>query len=134
MLGELHLSFNTMESRVFVQQHDDPSVLLAMAEADLGDPADLRDRRPRRCTSVTSRTAPPSALLSPHYTYWTTHPESATPPAPIMPAADLFVHRDGDQLIVRSGKGDWQAPLLQVLGEQLSGVAVNAVQADRPGR
>jgi hypothetical protein len=48
------------------------------------------------------------------------------PPAPIKPVTDLFVHRDGDQLIVRSGKGDWQAPLLQVLGEQLSGVAVNS--------
>jgi hypothetical protein len=64
--------------------------------------------------------------MSPQYTYWTMYPESATPPGPIMPAADLFVHRDGDRLIVRSGSGDFEAPLCTVLGEQLSGVTVNA--------
>ena len=36
VLGELHLSFNTMESRLFVEQHDDPASLLAAAESDLG--------------------------------------------------------------------------------------------------
>ncbi|HEX4727685.1 MAG TPA: hypothetical protein VH298_07795, partial [Jatrophihabitans sp.] len=125
VLGELHVSFNTMESRVFVQQHDDQSVLLAAAEADLA-PRRIYGLAPKAAHNVTSRTAPPSALLSPAYTYWTTHPEAAVPPAPIKPVTDLFVHRDGEQLIVRSGKGDWQAPLLQVLGEQLSGVAVNS--------
>jgi hypothetical protein len=125
VLGELHVSFNTMESRVFVQQHDDQSVLLAMAEADLAGRR-IYGLAPKAAHNVTSRTAPPSALLSPHYIYWTTHPEAADPPAPIKPVTDLFVHQDGDELIVRSGKGDWQAPLLQVLGEQLSGVAVNS--------
>ncbi|HET6208956.1 MAG TPA: lantibiotic dehydratase [Jatrophihabitans sp.] len=126
VLGELHVSFNTMESRVFVQQHDDQAVLLACAEADLGDRR-IYGLAPKAAHNVTSRTAPPSALLSPGYTYWTIHPESAVPPAPIRPAADLFVHlAEGDRLIVRSGSGDWQAPLLQVLGEQLSGVAVNS--------
>ena len=125
VLGELHLSFNTLESRVFVQQHDDPAALLACAEADLGDRR-IYAMAPKAAHNVTSRTAPPSALLSPRYTYWTTHPEAAVPPAPIMPAADLFVHRDGDQLIVRTGSGDWSAPLIHMLGEQLAGVAVNA--------
>lgn len=125
VLGELHVSFNTMESRLFVQQHDDPGALLAAAEADLGD---------RRICAIaakdgpltTSRTAPPSALMSARYTYWTMHSEAATPPAPIIPAADLFVHRDGARLIVRSNRGAFQAPLSQVLAEQLSAVSVNA--------
>ncbi|HEX8768223.1 MAG TPA: lantibiotic dehydratase, partial [Jatrophihabitans sp.] len=102
VLGELHVSFNTIESRVFVEQHDDPASLLAAAEADLGD------RRifgivPRAGLFVTSRTAPPSALMSARYTYWTVHPEAAVPPAPILAGGDLYVHREGDRLIVRSG-------------------------------
>ncbi|HEU5271871.1 MAG TPA: lantibiotic dehydratase [Jatrophihabitans sp.] len=125
VLGELHVSFNTMESRLFVQQHDDPASLLAAAESDLGEQR-ICAIAPRHGHAVTSRTAPPSALMSPRYTYWTMYPESATPPGPIMPAADLFVHRDGDRLIVRSGSGDFKAPLCTVLGEQLSGVTVNA--------
>jgi len=125
VLGELHVSFNTMESRLFVQQHDDPASLLTAAEADLGDRR-IYAIAPRDGHSVTSRTTPPSALMSPRYTYWTMYPEAATPPAPIIPAADLFVHRDGDQLVVRSSSGAFEAPLLKVLGEQLSGVSVNA--------
>jgi hypothetical protein len=125
VLGELHLSFNTMESRLFVEQHDDPAWLLAAAEADLGDRR-IYGIAPKDAHSVTSRTSPPSALMSPRYTYWTIHPEAATPPAPIIPGADLFVHREGDRLVVRSSSGAFQAPLAHVLGEQLSGVAVNA--------
>jgi len=123
VLGELHLAFNTMESRVFVEQHDDPATLLANAESDLGD---RRIYAIAPMESVNSRTTPPSALLSPRYTYWTMYPEAATPPAPIIPAADLFVHREGDRLLVRSRAGDFQAPLITMLAEHLSGVAVNA--------
>lgn len=125
VLGELHLSFNTMESRLFVQQHEDPGSLLAAEESDLGDRR-IYAIAPRDGVSVTSRTTPPSALLSPQYTYWTIYPEAATPPGPIIPAADLLVHREDDQLIVRSRSGTLLGPLIAVVGEQLSGVAVNA--------
>jgi hypothetical protein len=112
-----------MESRVFVEQHDDPASLLAAAESDLGD---RRIYAVAPMESVNSRTTPPSALLSPQYTYWTMYPEAATPPGPIIPAADLVVHREGDQLVVRSLSGHFQAPLIKMLAEHLSGVAVNA--------
>ncbi|MFL6163722.1 MAG: lantibiotic dehydratase [Jatrophihabitantaceae bacterium] len=125
VLGELHLSFNTMEARLFVQQHDDPASLLAAAESDLGGRR-IYAIAAKDGSHVSSRTSPPSALLSPGYTYWTMYPEAATPPAPIIPAADLLVHREGDQLIVRSRSGAFEAPLAAVLGEQLSGVTVNA--------
>jgi hypothetical protein len=125
VLGELHLSFNTMESRLFVQQHDDPGALLAAEESDMGDRR-IYAIAPREGISVTSRTTPPSALLSPRYTYWTIYPEAATPPAPIIPAADLLVHREDGRLVVRSRTGSLLGPLIAVIGEQLSGVAVNA--------
>ncbi|MDQ1740969.1 MAG: hypothetical protein QOE53_2621, partial [Pseudonocardiales bacterium] len=125
VLGELHLSFNTMESRLFVEQHDDPAALLAAAESDLGD------RRiyyipPRNVLTVTSRVSPPSALLSSRYTYWTTYLESVAPAAPIIPAVDLTVHREGDQLVVRSSSSAFEAPLSRVVGEMLSASALNA--------
>jgi hypothetical protein len=125
VLGELHLSFNTMESRLFVLQHDDPASLLTAAEADLGDRR-IYSLPPKDELHGTSRVAPPSALLSSRYTYWTRYPEAVTPPAPIIAATDLTVHREGGQLIVRSRSGALEAPLSMVLGEQLSAASVNA--------
>src|SRR6185369_10616366 len=112
---ELHLSLNTLESGVFVQQHDDPAALLAAAESDLGE------RRvyaipSRDVPAVTSRVVPPSSLLSPRYTYWTMHRECVTPPGPILPGADLVVRREDGQLVVRTGAGAYVAPLLHVFG------------------
>ncbi|MEC3993080.1 lantibiotic dehydratase [Actinacidiphila sp. DG2A-62] len=125
VLGELHLSFNTMESRVFVQQHDDPPSMLAAAETDLGDRR-IYGIPSRETPGVSSRVSPPSALLSPGYTYWTIHPESVLPPGPIMPAADLEVLREGDRLIARSRTGSFRAPLSKMFGEPLAAAAVNA--------
>jgi len=124
VLGELHAAFNTLESRVFVEQHDQPGSLLAAAAADLGR------RRvyaipPKEWPAVTSRLAPPSALLSPEYTYWTLHSDSVGAPGPVLPAADLFVHRAGDRLLVRARRGGFEADLLEVVGEFLSAAVVN---------
>jgi len=125
VLGELHVSFNTIESRLFVEQHDDPASLLAAAESDLGERR-VYNIPARNLPRVTSRVAPPSALLSPLYTYWTAHLESVTPPAPIIPVADLVVHREAGHLVVRSTSGTFEAPLSMVLGEALSAASVNA--------
>ncbi|HET8657825.1 MAG TPA: lantibiotic dehydratase [Micromonosporaceae bacterium] len=124
VLGELHTAFNTLESRVFVEQHDQPGWLLAAAAADLGA------RRvyaipPKEWPAVTSRLAPPSALLAPEYTYWTLHSDSVGAPGPVLPAADLFVHRAGDRLLVRARRGGFEADLLEVVGEFLSAAVVN---------
>lgn len=125
VLGELHLSYNSMESRLFVQQHDDPALMLAAAESDLGGRR-IYGIASRDMPGVSSRVSPPSALLSPRYTYWTSHRESADPPAPIIPSVDLLVHREGDRLVVRSRCGTLQAPLSTVAGEPLAAACVNA--------
>ncbi|MEE1784600.1 lantibiotic dehydratase [Streptomyces sp. SP17BM10] len=125
VLGELHLSFNTMESRVFVEQHDDPPAMLAAAEADMRG-SRIYGIMNRDVPGVSSRVSPPSALLSPEYTYWTMHPEAVTPPGPIMPAAALFVRREGERLVVRSRAGSFAAPLAHVVGEPLAAAAINA--------
>ncbi|MET7869462.1 lantibiotic dehydratase [Streptomyces cyaneofuscatus] len=125
VLGELHMAFNPFESRVFVEQHDDPARLLAADMADHGN------RRiylipPKDWLTVTSRLSPPSALLSPEYTYWSLRAESVEATGPAVALADLDVHAVGGSLAVRSRSGDFEADLLEMLGELLSAVAVNA--------
>jgi hypothetical protein len=99
--------------------------MLAAAEADLGDRR-IYGIPSREVPGVSSRVSPPSALLSPGYTYWTMHPESVLPPGPIMPAADLEVLREGDRLVARSRTGSFRAPLSKMFGEPLAAAAVNA--------
>lgn len=124
VLGELHLAVNSIESRLFVQQHEDPAQLLAAASAD------HRARRvfavpPKEWPNVNSRTYPP-ALLSGDFTYWCLHDDSSGAPGPVLPAAGMTVRRVGDRLSVRLGPGGSEADLLEVIGEQLSFAAVNA--------
>ncbi|BCB89682.1 lantibiotic dehydratase [Phytohabitans suffuscus] len=124
VLGELHLASNTVESRLFVEQHDDPSWLFRADEADHGD------RRvylspPKHWQAVSSRTYPPSALLSPRYTYWSLHPDAGGTPGEPLPAARLVVERTGGRLEVRTRDGARRFDLLEVMGELLSPVTVN---------
>ncbi|MEV7327465.1 lantibiotic dehydratase [Micromonospora sp. NPDC093244] len=125
VLGELHLASNTVESRLFVEQHEDPSWLFR------ADEADHRDRRvylssPKHWQAVNSRTYPPSALLSPRYTYWSLHPDAGGTPAEPLPAARLVVRRATDgRLEVRTRDGARHFDLLEVVGELLSAAIVN---------
>jgi hypothetical protein len=127
VLGELHMAVNTLESRFLVEQHEDRLRLLAAAEADHGD------RRiyllPRRDGPfVTSRTLPPSALLSPRYTYVALDVESAAVPGPVIPLADLVAERQGGAVVARSRTSGAVLDLMEVFGELLSSAVVNAFQ------
>lgn len=123
VVGEVHLAANTVESRVFVVQHDDPSWCLRMDERDHGDRR-IYLASPKHWRAVSSRTAPPSALLSPQYTYWALHPDSGGTPNPPIPAARLAVHREGGRLGVRSRDGR-EYDFMEVVGELLSGAVIN---------
>ena len=124
VLGELHLASNTVESRLFVEQHEDPSWLFR------ADEADHRDRRvylspAKHWQMVNSRTYPPSALLSPRYTYWSLHPDAGGLPGQPLPAARLVVARTDGRLEVRTRDGARRFDLLEVVGELLSAATVN---------
>jgi hypothetical protein len=133
VLGELHLSSNTLESRVFVEQHENPGELLAAAVSDLGNRR-IYAVPPKDWPAVTSRLAPPSALLSPGYAYWAPHSAAAGAPGPVMPGADAFVSRTGQRLTVRMADGEFEADLLEFLAEYMSAAVVNAFQSFAPGR
>jgi hypothetical protein len=119
VLGELHLSKNTMESRALVEQHDDPQTFVVSELADLGD-GRVYFLPPMRIEELPSRVAPPTAVVVSEFTYWTLHRESIRTPNPPIPAVDLVVYADQGHLMVRSLHGPFTAPLLEVLSEPLS--------------
>ncbi|MET8997210.1 lantibiotic dehydratase [Amycolatopsis sp. NPDC004169] len=127
VLGEIHLACNTIESRLFVEQHPDRARVFTGVAADHGGRR-IYGIEPRDSPFVTSRVAPPSALLSPEYTYWSwsASPDSVEPPAAVLPAADLVVDRRGAELVVRSRTTGDTFDFLEVIGELLSEAVVNA--------
>ncbi len=125
VLGELHLASNTMESRVFYEQHPDPPRLVALEQA-VHDGNRVYIVPPKEWDVVTSRTYPPSALLAPDYLYWSLHADSGGMPGPVIPVAAMHVERGGDELFVRFRTGQGRIPLLEVCGELLSAAVVNA--------
>jgi hypothetical protein len=133
VLGEIHLAMNSLESRLFVEQHDRPEQLLAAAERDAAGRRVYAVQR-RSSPFVTSRVSPPTALLSPQFTYWTMGDESVECPVPPLRSADLDVHLDGDRLTVHAG--DDRFDLLEMIGEILTATVANAFQpvADTPHR
>lgn len=131
VLGELHLAVNSVDSRFFVQHHDDPRRLLAAAEADAGGQR-IYAAPPKSSPFVSSRVWPPVALLSQRYAYWTWSGEacSVEPPGPVL--AGLMVRRRGDELRVTCGQAGAEYDLLEVLGEILSTAVVNAFRPFAP--
>ncbi|MDQ1721759.1 MAG: hypothetical protein QOI26_1493, partial [Pseudonocardiales bacterium] len=127
VLGELHLSVNTLEGRLFVEQHEDPERLLARAEADHAGRR-IYAIPPKNSLMVSSRGAPPSALLSPTWTYWSRAegPDSVRPPAPVLAAADLAAVESPSGLVARSRSTGDQYDLLEMLSDFLSGAVINA--------
>lgn len=123
VLGELHLATNTLESRCLVEQHPDPARLLAAVTADhrrgriVAIPA-------RDLPVVTSRVSPPTALLSPEYTYWTGGNEAVIPPesSPVIPAASMLVGRNGEELVVRCASSGAEFAFFEVIGDIMTGV------------
>ncbi|HST47705.1 lantibiotic dehydratase [Jatrophihabitans sp.] len=128
VLGELHMAVNTLEGRLFVEQHPAPDRLLAWAEADHAHTGRIYAIPPKNSVVVSSRGAPPSALLSPGWTYWSRSagPDSVWPPAPVLAAADLVVVAEGAGLAVRSRSTGRHYDLLEMLSDFLSGAVINA--------
>jgi hypothetical protein len=133
VLGELHLTINTVEARALVEQSPDPARLLAMAELAAGD-GRIVPVAPREWGTVT-RLSPPSALLSPRYTYWAQSIEDVCDlPSDPLPVAALMVTRAADCLTVQHVADGREFPLADVIGDYLSRVVVNAFRMLPPRR
>jgi hypothetical protein len=127
VLGELHVAMNTLESRVFRTQADDPGTLISATAADFPGgrlvPMYPHDARPSN-----TRTYPPPALDPPgQFLYWSFGADQGHESgARSLPATAISVHERDRQLV---GTADGlQAPVLEFFGEFLTAVTVNLFQ------
>ncbi|MEQ4718039.1 lantibiotic dehydratase [Nonomuraea sp. B19D2] len=125
VLGELHMTHNTVEIQTFADQHPDPDRLLAMTHAAVGDERMVLIV-PRAWDDLT-RTIMPASLMSPRYRYWSRGADDVSHvPGDVIPLGALTVARVDETLMVRSDVDDRRYPLSEVLGDYLSMVSVNA--------
>ncbi|TMM39836.1 MAG: hypothetical protein E6F99_06535 [Actinobacteria bacterium] len=126
VLGELHVAMNTLESRLFRTQCDDPAELVESTARDMS-----RGRvvpvYPRHAAGATARTSPPTALDPPgRYRYWSYDADDGRAEGAVsVPATAVTVHEVDGRLIGRAEGHGWSAPVLEFFGEFLSAVTVN---------
>lgn len=134
VLGEIHLATNTLDGRLWVEQHPDPARLIAAEQADRG-PERIAVIQEKDHPTVTSRLSPPSAVLGPGQLYWSSAivgsfepPESDT----VMPGAAMTVtRRDGD-LVVQLAPSGTELDFFQVIADEMIKAVVDAFQPAAP--
>ncbi len=134
VLGELHLATNTLDGRHWVEQHPDPSRLIASERADRG-PERIAFIHAKDHPQVTSRTSPPSALTAPGQLYWSAAsndsfdpPESDT----VIPGAAMTVARRGDDLVVQLASSDAELDFFEAIWDMMAYVLIDAFQPTAP--
>jgi hypothetical protein len=134
VLGEIHLATNTLDQRLFAEQHPDPARLIAAEQADRGPrrivPIPAKDH-----PKMTSRTSPPSALMGPGQLYWSAAitgsfdpPDSDT----VVPGPAMSVTRRGGELVVQVLPDGTELDFFEVIGDAMSGVVFDAFQLTAP--
>jgi len=134
VLGELHVACNTLDGRLFVEQHPDQSRLIAAEQADHGARR-IASIAAKDFPAVTSRTSPPSATLGPGQVYWSSGViDSLDPPEPatVMPIAAMTATRRGDDLVVRLLPSATELDFFEVIADMMGGVVTNAFQPVAP--
>jgi Lantibiotic dehydratase, N terminus len=134
VLGEIHLTLNTLDSRLFVEQHPDLARLIAAEQADRGR-ARVVYIQAKDHPNVTSRLSPPSALLGPGLAYWSAATtDSFDPPEsdPVMPAAAMAVTRRGEDLVIRLAPSGIELDFFEVIGDIMVEGIVDEFQPTAP--
>jgi hypothetical protein len=135
VLGEIHLTLNTLAQRLFVEQHPDPASLIAAEQADRG-PERVVIVPAKDHPNVTSRTFPPSAALGPGLAYWSSAVADALEPPEsenVMPSPAMTVTRRGAELVVQLAPSGAELNFFEVVTDNMSGVAVDVFQPAPPG-
>ena len=126
VMGELHVALNTLESRFFSAQADDPTELVDAMAADMA-PGRVVPVYPSSARDVSSRSYPPLSLDPPgHYRYVSYGCDDGHPDAVrSTPATAIVVVRRAGELVATCPSAGWEAPVIECFGEQLSAVVVN---------
>lgn len=134
VLGELHVGLNTLESRVFRTQCDDPDELVRLTDADMAA-GRVVPLYPPEEPEATARTYPPLALDPPgRYRYWSyAGDEGHQDGVASVPGTDVLVTERDGELVGTARAAGWSAPVLEFLGEFLTATVVNLFRL-RPRR
>jgi Lantibiotic dehydratase, N terminus len=134
VLGELHISLNTLSGRLWAEQHPDPARLVAAEQADRG-PQRIVAIPAKDHPSVTSRTNPPSAILGPGQLYWSSAVTDSLDPREsdaVMPGAAMTIVRRGEDLVVQVLPAGTELGFFEVIADEMVGVVVDAFQPAAP--
>jgi hypothetical protein len=134
VLGEIHLASNTLDGRLWVEQHPDPARLIAAEQADRG-PRRIVLIQGKEHPNVTSRVSPPSAVVGPGQLYWSAAitdsfdpPESDT----VMSAAAMTVTRRGEDLVVQLAPSGTELDFFEVIGDIMVEFVIDMFQSATP--
>jgi Lantibiotic dehydratase, N terminus len=121
ILGELHMSANTLATSLFVSQHPTGDELMQWFDADQPEtravPMQLREWH-------TTRTF--CELISPRHYRIELEPESFAPDrSKALALAELVIEERGDELMMSTRDGRLSFELIEVFGGLLSGLAVD---------
>lgn len=131
VMGELHVSLNTLGMSVFVSQHPDPADLFRALEADMLGPQVI-PVYPKEWPAPTTRTI--AALISPRDVRLVfAHDSCGVPPSRALPIGSLLLKNVDDRLVVYTRDQRWQCDLIEVLQEFLTAQVIDRFRIVRPG-
>jgi hypothetical protein len=123
VLGEMHMSLNTLQNPFFVVLHPEPEKIVAANERDLPEPQVI-NINPRKWQWVTSRTA--DYLWRPKdYRLAFTDDACAPPDAQVIIIGELVVEEDEGTLIVRTRDGRFSTDIIRFFATALSVEVIN---------
>lgn len=129
VLGEVHLTSNTLSAALFVAQHPEPEALFRAVLSDFQKPK-ARLVTPKSWINQTLRTVQflvPEHDLRVEFTH-----DSITPTEHAISVSEVVVEEQGEDLIVCTRDGRIRFELLEAMGEALSSLAVNSFRIMQP--
>lgn len=130
LLGEFHLSANTLMGSMFVDQHPHPEEIIRNAEQDLPAHA-LRIVPPKSLPGLTARTNP-VLLSSENHLLMVTHDSFCDPNKQGMPVGELIVEETGGDLFVRTHDGRLRFDIIEAFSDLLSSRSANLFKMLKP--
>ncbi|MEV0353214.1 lantibiotic dehydratase [Nonomuraea sp. NPDC050680] len=135
VMGEMHIARETLDSLTFSRWHPKPERLVAASEEHDHDQPRFVPLYPRGTPGITGRSYPTPDLVSDQYLYLSFGARTGARPVPphrVWPVDRLVVAESDTGLVVTGRSGGFASPLLDVLGEYLSHLVVDAFQLMRP--
>jgi len=126
VLGEVHVTLNTLRYPFNVTQHSNPQELVEAMSRDFASPR-VVPVFSRQWPRVTNRTS--SALCSPRDYHLEISPQmSNRPRSHVLPISKFVVENCGDSLIVRTLDGRLRFDVLEFFGEILSNITAHGME------